>query len=176
MTNGESSRGQSHFAVPRSPPHRRYTDEAMDEEDDCFDDEEDEEHGEDEAYFDPDEDDNEDADDAAKEPTLDSDPLLSHGRAPSASQREPSLRHSHQQQYHGTERQRAAASQGIPLQRPRHAHGSESIAPTQLDPLLQNARHLRRGDVVFWSDLTPGGERCEPIDSDRVLAMPTAGR
>ncbi|PWN90795.1 hypothetical protein FA10DRAFT_229614 [Acaromyces ingoldii] len=40
----------------------------------------------------------------------------------------------------------------------------------------KEARHLKRGDVVYWSDLVSGGERCEPIDSDEYLDMPVAGR
>lgn len=37
-------------------------------------------------------------------------------------------------------------------------------------------RNLKRGDVLFWSDLAAGGERSPPIDSDDYLSLPPAGR
>lgn len=37
-------------------------------------------------------------------------------------------------------------------------------------------RPLKRGDVLYWSDLAPGGERTTPIDPDDFLSMPVAGR
>ena len=37
-------------------------------------------------------------------------------------------------------------------------------------------RDLKRGDVLYWSDLAAGGERSPPIDSDQHLELPLAGR
>ncbi|SPO39826.1 uncharacterized protein PSFLO_05307 [Pseudozyma flocculosa] len=40
----------------------------------------------------------------------------------------------------------------------------------------KEARVLRRGDVIYWSDLVSGGERTQPFDPDPILQMPAAGR
>ncbi|CAO1614250.1 unnamed protein product [Sympodiomycopsis kandeliae] len=40
----------------------------------------------------------------------------------------------------------------------------------------RSPRMIRRGEAVFWSDLVAGGERAPPLDSDKILQMPVAGR
>ncbi|KAN0060662.1 hypothetical protein ACQY0O_007320 [Thecaphora frezii] len=40
----------------------------------------------------------------------------------------------------------------------------------------KEARVLRRGDIVYWSDLVAGGERTRPFDPDPILELPPAGR
>lgn len=41
---------------------------------------------------------------------------------------------------------------------------------------LDTPRSIKRGEVVYWSDLVSGGERSAPLDSDELLSMPVAGR
>ena len=53
---------------------------------------------------------------------------------------------------------------------------SQAIPSSTSAASKKGPRVMKRGDVVYWSDLVSGGERCEPIDSDEVLAMPIAGR
>lgn len=40
----------------------------------------------------------------------------------------------------------------------------------------RSRRRIGRGEAVYWSDLVAGGERAQPLDSDRILQMPLAGR
>jgi len=48
------------------------------------------------------------------------------------------------------------------------------IAP--LPELKHGPRVMKRGDVVYWSDLVTGGERSEPVDPDRILEVPICTR
>lgn len=56
-------------------------------------------------------------------------------------------------------------------ERPRQS----SVGPRTVEA-PSGSRFLRRGDVLFWSDLVAGGERAQPFDPDPVLDRPVACR
>ncbi|UZJ53782.1 hypothetical protein CBS101457_003102 [Exobasidium rhododendri] len=59
-----------------------------------------------------------------------------------------------------------------------------NTAPTTAPPSValpqveesKGPRALKRGDIIYWSDLVTGGERSEPIDSDKLLEIPVCLR
>lgn len=57
-------------------------------------------------------------------------------------------------------------------------HDRPRISSTALRPSENptGSRFLRRGDVLFWSDLIAGGERAQPFDPDPILERPVACR
>ncbi|PWN47355.1 hypothetical protein IE53DRAFT_321365 [Violaceomyces palustris] len=57
-----------------------------------------------------------------------------------------------------------------------HSTSSSSSSPSSSSVGSKEPRIIRRGDVVYWSDLVPGGERTEPFDPEPFLSLPVVGR
>ncbi|PWN22200.1 hypothetical protein BCV69DRAFT_135994 [Microstroma glucosiphilum] len=61
-------------------------------------------------------------------------------------------------------------------QRRQQAAAAAAAASKSGGSGMNSARLLERGAVVYWGDLVPGGERCQPFDSDLALQVPVAVR